>query len=62
MKIKKDRVTRKQEQTTDTLADVIEELDDETLNKVSGAGGFNPFGDASRVPLQEIPDELREKA
>ena len=62
MKIKKDRVTRKQEQTTDALADVIEELDDETLNKVSGAGGFNPFGDASRVPLQEIPDELREKA
>ena len=62
MKIKKDRVTRKQEQTTDALADVIEELDDETLNKVTGAGGFNPFGDASRVPLQEIPDELREKA
>ena len=62
MKIKKDRVTRKQEQTTDALADVIEELDDETLNKVSGAGGFNPFGDASRVPLQEIPEELRKKA
>jgi hypothetical protein len=62
MKNKKDSVTRKQEQTTDALADVIEELDDETLNKVTGAGGFNPFGDASRVPLQEIPDELREKA
>ena len=62
MKIKKDRVTRKQEQTTDALADVIEELDDETLNKVTGAGGFNLFGDASRVPLQEIPEELREKA
>lgn len=62
MKIKKDRVTRKQEQTTDALADVIEELDDETMNKVSGGVGFNPFGDASRVPLQEIPEELREKA
>ncbi len=62
MKIKKDRENKKQEQTIDAQTDVMEELDDETMTKVSGAGGFNPFGDASRVPLQEIPDELREKA
>jgi hypothetical protein len=59
MKFKKNKETVK-EQTTDALADVVEELDDETLDKVSGAGDFNPFGNASRVPLQKISKEQRE--
>ena len=46
--------------TWDLADDVMEELDDETMNKVSGAGGFNPFGDVPRVPLQEIQEEQRE--
>ena len=60
MKFRKNKETVK-EQTTDALADVAEELDDETLNKVSGAGDSNPFGNASRVPLQKISKEQREK-
>ena len=60
MKIKKNRENKKQEQTIDAQTDVMEELDDETMNKVSGAGGFNPFGDVPRVPLQEIQEEQRE--
>ena len=59
MKIKKDRENKKQEQTIDAQTDVMEELDDETMNKVSGAGGSNPFSNASRVPLKEIPDGSR---
>ncbi len=38
----------------------LQELEDEQLDQVSGAG--NPFENVPRVPLQEIDDELREKA
>ena len=67
MKIKKIRETLKKaqdavEQANNALADVMEELDDETMNKVSGAGNFNPFGDVPRVPLQELTTEQRENA
>lgn len=38
----------------------IQELDDEKLDQVSGAG--DPFANVPRVPLAEIDDELRDKA
>ena len=61
MKIKKIRETLKKaqdavEQTNKALTDVMEELDDETMNQVSGAG--SPF-DRPRVDNQPIDDDLR---
>ena len=41
-------------------AEGVEELQNETLDKVSGAG--NPFEDIPRVPNNPIDPELREKA
>lgn len=38
----------------------IEELAEDALDQVSGAG--NPFEDIPRVPTQPIDDELRDKA
>lgn len=38
----------------------LQELTDDELDQVNGAG--NPFENIPRVPLQEIDDELRDKA
>ena len=38
----------------------IQELSDEELDKVGGAG--NPFKDVDRVPTQPINEDLRKKA
>ena len=57
MKIKKNRESEKQAQAQNALADVMQELDDDALNQVSGAG--NPFANVPRVPTQPIDDDLR---
>lgn len=55
MKLKKNRETEKQ--ALDALTEGMQELDDETMHQVSGAG--NPFGDVPRVPTKPIDDDLR---
>ena len=56
MKIKKDNETVK-EQAVNAAVDGMEELDDEVMDQVSGAG--NPFANASRVPMQDITEDIR---
>ncbi len=56
MKIKKNRENEKQEKALDALAEGMQELDDETISQVSGAG--NPF-DRPRMGNQPIDDDLR---
>lgn len=62
MKGKKIRETLKQaqnavEQANKALTDVMQELGDDELDQIAGAG--NPFGDVPRVPTQPIDDDLR---
>ena len=45
------------EQANQALESVMQELDDETMDQVSGGG--NPFEDIPRVPTQPIGDEPR---
>ncbi len=56
MKTNKTNETSKKEQEKKT-EDVMQELDDETMDQVSGAG--NPFANAARVPTQKIDSKLR---
>ena len=48
------------EEKKDLRKDDVKELDLDMINDVTGAG--DPFADIPRVPLQEIDEELREKA
>ena len=45
------------EQANKALNDVMQELDDDALDGVVGAG--NPFADVPRVPTQPIDDDPR---
>ena len=63
MKDQKIRETLKQakdavEQANKALADVMQELDDSSLDQVVGAG--DPFGDIPRVDTQPIDPNARE--
>ena len=54
MKDKKETVKK---ETENKKAEGMQELDDEAMDKVSGAG--NPFANAARVPTQKIDSKLR---
>ena len=54
MKDKNNKILKEQEKKAD---DVMQELDDEAMDQVSGAG--NPFANAARVPTQKIDSKLR---
>ena len=56
MKIKKNRESEKQAQAQNALADVMQELDDDELDQVVGAG--SPFGD-NRVPVSSLDPDVR---
>lgn len=63
MKDQKIRETLKQaqqavEQANQALNSVMQELDDDALNQVTGAG--NPFGDVPRPDPEPIDPEVRE--
>ena len=45
------------EQANQALDNAMQELGDDELDMVSGAG--NPFADVARVPTQSIDDDLR---
>ena len=48
------------DQVKQTVEKVVDQLPEEVLDKVAGAG--NPFDKIPRVPLQPIDDELLEDA
>ena len=54
MKDKKETVKK---ETDNKKAEKMQELDDEAMDKVSGAG--NPFAGAARVPTQKIDSTVR---
>ena len=54
MKDKKETVKK---ETENKKAEKMQELDDEAMDQVSGAG--NPFANAARVPTQKIDSTVR---
>ena len=57
MKIKKDNENVK-EQAVNAAIEGMEEMDDEVMDQVSGGAG-NPFANVSRVPMQDITEDVR---
>ncbi len=53
----KDKKKEAKKETESKKTEGMQELDDETMDKVSGAG--NPFANAARVPTQKIDSKVR---
>ena len=57
--MKNEKTNETAKQANKAADDVMQELDESTLDQVSGAG--NPFANLPRVPTQSIDSDLRSK-